>query len=59
MDLNSTGGVNMTPIGFLPFLKGKWCGWDSLPPGFQFPAKELVSSLNSFLEVGNNLFFIA
>ena len=39
------GGVNMTPYEFLASLKSKWCGWDSLPPGFQFPVKELVASL--------------
>jgi len=45
MDLNSTGGVNMTPIGFLLFLKAS--GADgATPPGFQFPDKKLVASLN-------------
>jgi hypothetical protein len=27
------------------FKNSCWCGWDSLPPGFQFPVKELVASL--------------
>jgi hypothetical protein len=37
----------MTPYEFLSSLKSKWCGWGILsPPGFQFPAKELVASLN-------------
>ncbi len=30
---------------FIAFFKSNWCGWDSLPPGFQFPVKELVASL--------------
>jgi hypothetical protein len=47
----------MTPYEFLASLKSKWCGWDSLPPGFQFPVKELVASLNSIEAVDNNRFF--
>jgi len=42
------GGVKMTPYEFPISLKNRWCGWDSLPPGFQFPVKELVASLNFF-----------
>jgi hypothetical protein len=42
----------MTPLGFLPFLKGKWCGWRLLPPGFQFPVKELVASLVHLINMG-------
>ena len=42
-----SGGVKMTPYEFLASLKSKWCGWGILsPPGFQFPVKELVASLN-------------
>jgi hypothetical protein len=43
--LKPSGGVNMTPYEFTASLKGSWCGWDSLPPGFQFPAKELVACM--------------
>lgn len=43
----------MTPYEFTASLKGSWCGWDSLPPGFQFPVKELVACMaNLILKVG-------
>ena len=51
----------MTLLGFLPFLK-KASGADGeilSPPGFQFPVKELVASLNSFLKrLTTTAFFI-
>ena len=34
----------MTPW-FPASSKSRWCGWSLLPPGFQFPVKELVASL--------------
>jgi len=46
MDLNRTGGVNMTPYGFLLFLRASGADGTLFPPGFQFPVKELVASLN-------------
>jgi len=56
MDLNSTGGVNTTPIGFL--LLPKASGADgATPPGFQFPDKELVASL-SYKGVDRLPFFV-
>jgi hypothetical protein len=36
----------MTPYEFTASLKGSWCGWDSLPPGFLLPVKEQVASLS-------------
>ena len=32
-------GMVLGPLGFL-LPKSKWCGWDTLPPGFLFPVKE-------------------
>jgi hypothetical protein len=49
-DFKRTGGVNMTLYEFPISLKDWWCGWRLLPPGFQFPVKELVASLNSKVE---------
>ena len=40
----------MTLYEFPISLKDWWCGWRLLPPGFQFPVKELVASLNSKVE---------
>jgi len=34
-----------------------WCGWDSLPPGFQFPVKELVASLKNLRGVAKTPLF--
>jgi hypothetical protein len=50
---------NMTLIRFLAFPKSKWCGWDSLPPGFQFPVKELVASLVKPKEELHKLLFFS
>jgi len=44
-DFKNPGGVNMTLIRFPISSKNWWCGWRMLPPGFQFPVKELVASL--------------
>jgi hypothetical protein len=45
MDYNRTGGVKYDPIVFLLFSRAS--GADGvIPPGFQFPVKELVASLN-------------
>ena len=44
--IKPSGGVNLTPSGFLLFHK-KASGADgATPPGFQFPDKKLVASLN-------------
>ena len=43
--LKSSGGVKMTPFGFLLSHK-KASGVDGVtPPGFQFPVKELVACM--------------
>jgi hypothetical protein len=49
----------MTPYEFLASLKSKWCGWDSLPPGFQFPVKELVACMKDLIGELHKLSFFS
>jgi hypothetical protein len=59
MDLNRTGGVIRPYYEFTISLKDCWCGWDSLPPGFQFPVKKLVASLKDLEGELHKLSFFA
>jgi len=49
------------PFWFLAFpLKGKWCGWGIFsPPGFQFPAKELVACMKDLMGELHKLSFFS
>jgi hypothetical protein len=38
-------------------ISDDWCGWDSLPPGLQFPVKELVASLKNLRGVAKTHLF--
>ncbi|QPX48260.1 hypothetical protein PQC13_gp295 [Synechococcus phage S-SRM01] len=49
----------MTPYEFPISLKDWWCGWDSLPPGFQFPVKELVACMKDLMGELHKLSFFA
>jgi hypothetical protein len=54
--LKSSGGVKMTPMSFL--LLSRASGADgATPPGFLFPVKEQVASLNFKEELYKLLFF--
>jgi hypothetical protein len=39
----------MTPYGFLPFPKASGADGNQLPPGFQFPVKELVACMKALV----------
>ena len=49
----------MTLFEFTASLKGSWCGWDSLPPGFQFPVKELVACMKDLVGELHKLSFFS
>jgi len=58
-DFKNPGGVNMTLIRFPISSKNWWCGWRLLPPGFQFPVKELVACMKDLIGELHKLSFFS